>query len=250
MKNLKYNIIEIFARVWAIWGLITFVVTFLIFFLPSMLSHFFPEKKGQTLFILVSRVWIRCWLFLIGCSLKVKGKQNFNPNETYIVTLNHNTLLDVPITCPFIPGANKTIGKSSFAKVPIFGFFYKRGGIMVDRNSTKSKAESYTKMKQVLAQKMIMCIFPEGTRNKTNQPLKAFYDGAFKLATETQTPIIPALLFKTNKAQPNNKTMYLLPTKLEMHFLEPIATTDISIKELNNKVFEIMLNYYSKNAVL
>ena len=245
-KNFIYYFKEIFARIWAFWGLVSFVTTFLIFFIPSMMSYFFKGKKGQFVFILVSKVWIRCWLFLIGCSLKVKGTANFDLKETYIVTLNHNTLLDVPITCPFIPGANKTIGKSSFAKVPIFGLFYKRGGIMVDRKSTRSRMESYNKMKKVLAEKIIMCIFPEGTRNKTKEPLKPFYDGAFKLSVETKTAIIPALLFNTNKAQPNNKTMYLLPTKLEMHFLKPIPPNDLSVKELNEKVFGVMLNYYKE----
>ena len=249
-KNTTYHFKEIFARVWAIWGFISFLVTFLIIFIPSMLTYLIKGKKGQYAFVIVSRIWIKTWLFLIGCSLKVKGSQNFKPQETYIVTLNHNTLLDVPITCPFIPGANKTMGKTSFAKVPIFGLFYSKGAVLVDRKSTKSKIDSYTKMKNVLAQKMVMCIFPEGTRNRTKEPLKAFYDGAFKLSTETNTAIIPALLFNTNKAMPNNKTLYLLPTKLEMHFLPSISPIGLDSNELKEKVFNTMLEYYKNNIPL
>ena len=246
-KNFAYYFKEIFARIWAVWGLVSFLTTFLIIFIPSMLTYLIKGNKGQYAFILVSKIWMRCWLFLIGCPLRIKGLENFKKGETYIITFNHNTLLDIPITCPFIPGANKTIAKSSFTKIPLFGSFYRKGSVLVDRNSTKSRAESFSKMKKVLAQKMYMSIYPEGTRNRTKDLLKPFYDGAFKLATDTQTDVLPGLLFNTNKAQPNNKIMYLLPTKLEMHFLKPISPKDLSSKELKEKVFNEMLEYYGKN---
>jgi 1-acyl-sn-glycerol-3-phosphate acyltransferase len=126
-KNFTYYFKEVFARIWAIWGLVTFLITFLIIFIPSMLTYLKKGKKGQAAFIFVSKIWMQCWLFLIGCSLKVKGLENFEKDKTYIITFNHNTLLDVPITCPFIPGANKTIAKSSFTKIPLFGSFYRKG---------------------------------------------------------------------------------------------------------------------------
>ena len=55
-------------------------------------------------------------------------------------------------------------------------------------------------MKDVLKKGMHMCIYPEGTRNRSNEPLKKFYDGAFKLAVDTGTSIIPSLIFNTRKA--------------------------------------------------
>ena len=247
-KNFIYYFKEVFARIWAIWGLVTFLITFLIIFIPSMLTYLIKGNKGQAAFILISKIWMQCWLFLIGCSLKVKGLENFEKDKTYIITFNHNTLLDVPITCPFIPGANKTIAKSSFTKIPLFGSFYRKGAVLVNRKSDKSRRESYNEMKRVLAKKMYMCIYPEGTRNRSKDLLKPFYDGAFKLAIETQTSVMPALLFNTNKAQPNNKVLYLLPTKLELHFLHPVSPLDTDTKGLRETVFNIMLNYYSENT--
>ena len=74
---------NIFARVWALWGLISFVVTFLIIFLPSMASHLFKdEKKGQMYFISVSKWWMNVWLILVGCPVTVRGKENFITNKT------------------------------------------------------------------------------------------------------------------------------------------------------------------------
>ena len=94
-----------------------------------------------------------------------------------------------------------------------------------------------------------MCIYPEGTRNRSNEPLKTFYDGAFKLAVETKTAIIPALIFNTKKALPANKPFYFLPHKLEMHFLEPISTDGNNVDQLKEKVFAVMKDYYSKYAI-
>lgn len=192
---------------------------------------------------------MRIWLFLIGCPIKIVGKENFKKGETYIITLNHNTLLDIPLSCPFVPGGNKTIAKNSFAKIPLFGAFYSKGAVLVDRKSEKSRRESFSKMKDVLANKIHMCIYPEGTRNRTNEPLKSFYDGAFKLAAETNNAIIPTLIFNTGKALPNNKIFYLLPHELEMHFLPPIESINKNANDLKNTVFTTMLNYYTQNKI-
>ena len=240
------NIIKnIFARIWAFWGLISFAGTFLLIFIPSMCSHLFRnEKKGQDFFILVSKIWMRIWLFLVGCPVRITGKEHFVKGKSYIITFNHNALLDVPLSAPFVPGGNKTIAKASFAKVPLFGLFYKRGAILVDRKNEQSRIRSYEEMKRVLAEGMHMSVYPEGTRNRTREPLKAFYDGAFKLATETNTTVIPCIITGTKKAMPVHKTFYLLPTKLGMHFLPPVSPEGKTAKELNQEVFTMMWNAY------
>ncbi len=238
---------EIFARIWALWGLISFLITFSIIFIPSMCCYLIPGKKGQDIFIAIARVWMRIWLPLIGCNIKVIGTEHFKKGEAYIVTCNHNALLDVPLSAPFVPGGNKTIAKTSFAKIPLFGWFYKKGSVLVDRKSDKSKKNSYDEMKKVLKEGMHMCIYPEGTRNRTNEPLKKFYDGAFKLATDTNTSIIPSLIFNTKKVMPIHKTFYLLPYRLEIHFLPAVSAANLSSDQLKQKVFEIMYNYYEAN---
>jgi 1-acyl-sn-glycerol-3-phosphate acyltransferase len=210
-----------------------------------MISHLYKnEKRGQDYFIKVSRVWMRFWLFIVGCPVKVIGKENFKAGENYIVVFNHNALLDVPLSAPFVEGGNKTIAKDSFAKVPLFGWFYKRGGIMVNRKDEKSRIRSYEAMKQALRLGMHMCLYPEGTRNRTDKPLKEFYDGAFKLAVDTKKQIIPCVIIGTNKAMPISKSFYLMPTKLKMIFLPAVSSEDIDSKTLNKKVYEIMYNSF------
>lgn len=242
------NILKnIFGRIWALWGLITFVVTFLIFYIPSIITRLFPEPGSQKIFIGIARIWISIWLILVGCPLRVKGRKNFKKGKTYIVTCNHNSLLDPPLSSPFIPGPNKTIAKTSFAKVPIFGFYYVKGAVLVDRKSDRSRRESFEQMKSVLENGMHMCIYPEGTRNRTNEPLKKFYDGAFKLAENSGHAVIPAVILNTKKALPANKPFYFLPHKLEIHFLEEVPVTGLSSDELKEKVFSIMSDYYTRH---
>ena len=239
---------NIFGRIWALWALITFIVSFLIILLPSMLAHLMKDLKGQRYFITVSRIWMNVWLFLVGCPVKVHGKENFKNNTSYVVVFNHNAFLDVPLSAPYVPGANKTIAKASFAKIPLFGLFYKRGSVLVDRKDDKSRSKSFDSMKRVLATGMHMCLYPEGTRNRTAEPMKPFYDGAFRLAVATNKDIIPCVISGTKKAMPINKSFFLLPVRLQMHFLPAIPSAGMSVQDLKEKTFNIMLQEYVKKA--
>ncbi len=235
---------EIAGRIWALWGLVSFVITFLIVFFPSMITYLISEPKSTAIFIRIARIWMTVWLWLVGCPVKIRGRDNFAKGTSYIVVFNHNSLLDIPLSCPYVPGANKTIAKKSFMKIPLFGWYYKKGSVLVDRKSESSRRKSFEEMRQVLKQGMHMCIYPEGTRNRTNEPLKKFYDGAFKLSVETKSPIIPALIFNTKKALPVNKSFFFLPQKLSMLFLEPVPPDGLTSDMLKEKVFTIMKENY------
>jgi len=233
----------IFARIWAVWGMISFVVSFLLIYPIFLLSFLIKDKwKSQAFFISVSRYWMKVWLFIIGCRLKINGLNHFKPNENYIVVFNHNTMLDIPLSSPFLPGANKTIAKKSFAAIPLFGLFYKKGSVLVDRKDNKSRTKSYEEMKEVIAQNMHMCLYPEGTRNRTTALLKPFYDGAFRLSKDTRKPIIPCILRGTNTAMPIEKGFYLMPTRLSITFMPPVESANLTAEELKEKVYELMLD--------
>jgi len=92
-----------------------------------------------------------------------------------------------------------------------------------------------------------MCIYPEGTRNKSKEPLRPFHDGAFKLAVESGKRIMPAVIFNTEKVLPHNKTFYYWPTKVEMHFLPPVSTANKTTQEVKEEVYSIMKEYYIKH---
>ncbi|MBC7830077.1 MAG: 1-acyl-sn-glycerol-3-phosphate acyltransferase [Chitinophagaceae bacterium] len=240
---------DIFYRIWAVWALLLFVVTMIIFLIPFFLFSYFKDEPLKTIrFNIYARVWMGFYLFMIGCPLTVRGRGNFKAGENYIVLCNHNTLMDVPVSYPAIPGGNKTIAKIEMAKIPLFGPLYKTGSVLVDRKSDASRKESYNKMKNVLAMGLHMCIYPEGTRNKTDQALKSFHSGAFRLAIETGKSIIPGVIFNTKKVLPHNKPYAVVPHPLEIHFLEPVKIlAEDSVPGLQEKVFGIMFDYYQKN---
>jgi len=187
-------------------------------------------------------VWMKFFFVLSGVRRVIKGKKNFKKGENYVVVCNHNSFMDVPLSSPGIPGANKTIAKAEMAKVPLFGMIYKRGSVLVDRKSEESRRNSFSKMKAVLDMGLHMCIYPEGTRNKTAEPLQRFHDGAFRLAAETGKQIIPALIFHTSKVLPR-KTFFFWPHKVEMHFLPPVPVENKTAQELKEEVFALMKNY-------
>ncbi len=206
------------------------------------------EPKRTNIFRIISKVWMNFFFFITGCRLKVIGAEHFEKGKKYIVTSNHNSLMDVPLTTPFIPGANKTIAKAEMSKIPVFGLIYKRGSILVDRSDKKSRLQSFRLMKEVLNTGMHMCIYPEGTRNKTEMPLKEFHDGAFRLAVETGTSIIPALIFNTKKVLPPGKIFFFWPAKMELHFLSSVAVTSKDdFEKIKAKVYLLMTEYYAGN---
>lgn len=242
---------NILGRVWALWGAIVFIPTLLIAVGPIWLTNFIKEPRGTEVFRRISNIWMRIFLTLIGCRMTIKGREHFAKNENYIVVSNHNSYMDIPLTTPFIPGPNKTIAKAELAKIPFFGVIYKRGSILVDRKSEKSRKDSIKKMKEVLEQGLHMCIYPEGTRNKSNEPLRPFHDGAFRLAIDTGKPVIPTLIFNTRKVLPgSSKPFYLWPAHLKMFFLPrvPVLPGD-TVQSLKEKVYNTMYEFAQQQTI-
>lgn len=245
---MKKVFIAVAGRIFALWGAVVFVGTMLLIVIPVAFTYLIPEPEGAERFRIFGRAWIHSFLFLTGCSIRRKGAEHFKKGENYIVIVNHNSFIDIPISTPEIPGPNKTIAKVELSRIPIFGIIYKRGSVIVDRKNPESRRDSYRQMKAVLAEGMHMCIYPEGTRNKTDQPLGPFQDGAFRLSVETGKAIVPALLFNTRKVLPQHgKPFFFWPGHMEMHFLEAVPPGDLDAKALKEKLHDIMEAYYVAN---
>ena len=243
MKLLK----NIIGRILAFWALFMFAGTMFIYmwFYLGCLALREPQKTRWHR--RVSKIWMGTFMLLSGIRFTVRGKHHFNNLENAVVVCNHNSLLDIPVSFPFLPRANKTIAKKSFSKVPIFGWIYSIGTVLVDRNDSRSRQESYDKMKYVLNHGLDMLIYPEGTRNKTSEQLKSFYDGAFKLAIETQKPIVPVIMLNTKKMLPAKPVMYFKPGIISMHILPVVYPQGHTIDSLKKLVYDIMANYYLEN---
>ena len=235
------------GRILSFWALMVFASTMFIFIWFYLFCFFIPEPNKTRWHRQVSRAWMGLFLTLSGCRFKVTGKHHFDGLGPAVVICNHNSLIDVPVSTPFLPRANKTIAKKSFVYVPIFGWVYKFGSVIVDRKDNRSRRSSFDEMKSVLNNGLDMLIYPEGTRNKTSAPLKSFYDGAFKLAIDTQKPIIPVVLLNTKKILPAYPVMCLRPGKIQMDILTPIASEGHTIESLKKLAYDTMAEHYLKN---
>jgi 1-acyl-sn-glycerol-3-phosphate acyltransferase len=187
------------------------------------------------------------FLFLVGVTFRVTGKDIFDTLETAVIVCNHNSLIDIPVSTPFLARANKTIAKKSFVYVPLFGWIYQFASVIVDRKNNESRRKSYEEMKRVLDNGLDMLIYPEGTRNKTNNPLKSFYDGAFRLSVDTGKPIVPVVILNTKRILPAKPLLFLRPGNIILNILPSISPIGHTTETLKKLVFDIMADHYEKN---
>jgi 1-acyl-sn-glycerol-3-phosphate acyltransferase len=137
----------------------------------------------------------------------------------------------------------RILGKAEMNKVPVFGSIYKRGAVSVDRSSAKARSQSMKELIEYIHQKISVFICPEGTFNTTHHPLKKFYDGAFRIAIETQKPILP-ILFLDTYDRLNYKSIFSLnPGKSRSVHLAETETAGMTISDvpyLKEKIFKQM----------
>ena len=246
MNKLK----QIAGHIFFFYALLLFMATMLIIFIPIWLTTLFSEPARSKLLHPCFRLWMGVYMPLAGCPVFRRGKEHFKKGENYIVVINHNSFVDIPVSSPWIPGPNKTLAKVEMAKIPIFGVIYKAGSVLVNRKNEASRRESVMKMQQMLEMGLHLCLYPEGTRNKTIQPIQPFFDGAFTTAIRAQKAIIPGLIFNTGKILPYNKKLWAWPMPIRFHFLPPIDTKGLTLDDtamLKEKVHRIMSDYYTSN---
>jgi 1-acyl-sn-glycerol-3-phosphate acyltransferase len=129
------------------------------------------------------------------------------------------------------------------SKVPVFGFIYRNVIVTVDRSSSANRSKSVQILKSILSKGISVLVFPEGTFNLTHEPLKEFYDGAFRVAIETGTPIKPVLILDSYDRMNYESVFSLNPGKSRSVFLEEISVQGLTpddLSTLKTKVFDIM----------
>ncbi len=111
---------------------------------------------------------------------------------------NHTSMLDIMLMLKVSKNPFVFIGKKELETIPLFGFFYRRVCILVDRDSAKSRTTVYRRAQKRLQQGLSICIFPEGGVPDEHIILDDFKDGAFKMAIAHKIPVVP-MTFYDNK---------------------------------------------------
>ena len=200
--------------------------------LPFVLfSLLFGKLKGGNLIYKICKIWGQIWYVFVG--IKHQNIYQFPHDATrqYIFVANHISYIDIPPAIITINQAYRVLGKHEMVKYPIFGWIYRASVILVDRRSPELRAKSFRALRAALNRGISIFIFPEGTFNETDKPLKDFFDGAFKLAIQTQTSIKPLLFIDTAKRLNKHSLFSLTPGLNRVVYLDEIKVAGLTIKD-------------------
>ncbi|MEJ8758196.1 lysophospholipid acyltransferase family protein [Pontibacter sp. H259] len=247
MKVLKYLSQRIYTTWCCTWFLAPFVVTYPLQALLIKKQEWYKHAHN------LNRVWSAIFLRMFLTPLQVEWRFKFDPEKRYVFTPNHSSYLDIPMMLRSIPGFLNFVGKSSLAKVPLWGKVYGALYICVDRQNAMSRAKSYIQSKNTLDEGRSLVIFPEGTiAPKAGEELAEFKDGPFRIAIEKQVPVVPVTMPYNQHFMPDVEEVGLKirrhPLKMIVH--EPIATTGMTMDDmpaLKERVFHIIQQELTKH---
>lgn len=236
----------------SVYGLLVFVaLMFVVFPFVLLTSLLGPIKAGNINFKIFT-LWGVAAYFLTGIRHREIYLSPHNRNQQYIFIANHISYMDIPAIVRAIHQPVRVLGKYEMVKIPVFGLIYRSVVILVNRSSSEKRAKSIRAMKAALHNGISIFIFPEGTFNETQKPLKEFYDGAFRIAIETQTPIKPVLFVDTLERLHHRSLFSLTPGKCRCVFLEEISVAGMTLSDLQtlknecyNKMDEGLRKYRS-----
>lgn len=234
---------KFFGAIYLAYGLIVFFAVMILFLPFIIITSFIPNKLGSTIPFFFLRCWSYIFSYLTLFFYRVHGAEKINKSQPYIYVPNHGSYLDATAVVIAAPTAFKPLGKIEMSKIPLFGFIYKRVVVMVDRSTKESRSESVEKLKLVLQKGISILIFPEGTMNRTPHVLKDFYDGAFRIAIETKTPIAPFVVLNARNLMPRNNPLNVRPGIMDIVFADPIDVSDYSSDDLESlklRVYKLM----------
>ncbi len=236
-------LIGFFQIFYCLYAAIVFVVLLVVVFPLALIASLFGTITGGNFLLAVCRWWGTIWYMFIGIRHRNIYEAPHDFKKQYIFVANHISYLDAPCIVHTMKQRFRALGKVEMVKIPLFGWVYKIVVVTVDRSSPENRAKSVRRLKAVLRKGISIFIFPEGTFNITGQPLKDFYDGAFRLAIETQTPIKPILFLDTYKLMHYRHVFTLRPGLERSVYLEEIPVEGLSMKDLpalKQRVYEVM----------
>ncbi|WP_343487843.1 lysophospholipid acyltransferase family protein [Allomuricauda sp. d1] len=223
----------------------------ILIFSPFLLLTTFSEKTYPQFFWLARNIWATTILYGMGCPPKIKREQEMQKGKSYMLVANHTSMLDIMLMLRASKNPFVFVGKKELVKIPVFGFFYKRVCILVDREDVKSRTAVYRRAQRRLNQGLSICIFPEGGVPDENMVLDEFKDGAFRMAIAHKIPVVPMTFYDCKKRLPFSFFKGgpgVLRVKVHEFFETGILSEDDK-STLREEVRELILNeLHNKNA--
>ena len=238
-----HYLLKPFRWLYCIYALLLFIGIMLLLFPFILIASMFGRITGGNMIYRICMLWGDVWFPLVFIFHRNYFEQPLEKNKQYIFVGNHISYLDAPLIVKTIRRPIRALGKTEMGRVPVFGFIYKYAVVRVDRGNADNRAKSVRNMMSILKKGISIVVFPEGTFNMTPNPLKDFYDGAFRVAIDTQMPIKPFLLLDAYNCMNYKSIFSLTPGKSRAIFLEEIPVEGLTQKDvavLKQKVYELM----------
>lgn len=228
---------------YCIYALLTFIAIMLVIFPFAIIASFFGRIRGGNMILKLCSIWADSWFFLIAIWHKKIYEVPHDKSKAYIFVTNHISYLDAAMIPKAWRQPVRPLGKVEMSKVPVFGFIYRKAIVTVDRSSAANRANSIRLLKSIIKKGISVLVFPEGTFNMGTEPLKEFYDGAFRLAIETQTPVKPVLFLDAYRRMPYESLFLMTPGQSRILYLDEIPVDGYTLQDtakLKDEVFAIM----------
>ena len=221
------------AKIWAIYAAALFLIIMTLSLpIVGVVMIVTPGKRAlRTNIFYLHHIFTPIFLTLVGIRLKVEGRDRLNPKQSYVIVGNHSSALDFIVNGHAFPGVFRFLAKQELLKIPVFGFIVRKMCLVVDRSSAMSRARSVIALKQQLAEGWSIFIYPEGSRNDSDQPLGPFFDGAFRIAIQTAAPLAVQTIVNIKQITVNGTG--LRPGVVRIIWEEPIPTDGLGTQDIN-----------------
>ena len=170
--------------------------------------------------------------------VRVVGREKIDPNETYVMVANHQSLLDIFVLFRLFRHF-KWVSKVENFRIPCIGWnMYLNGYIQLKRGDRSSVAVMLRTCRENLAARNSIMMFPEGTRSLTGK-LRGFKTGAFDLAKDAKRPLLPIVVHGTASALPKRGVVLQGRHRIVIEVLDPIAYTTFAEEEAEDLMLRV-----------
>ncbi len=183
----------------ALFLIIFFIAGILIWGVTAVIGHF-DKYKQDIICLRAVQLAFKVILFLSGVKLEVYGEENVPKDEAVLYIGNHRSYFDIVITYARCPGLTGYVAKDSMLKIPFLRIWMKRlHCLFLDRTDIKAGLKMVLTGIEQIKNGISMCIFPEGTRVKTEieTDMLPFKEGSLKMAEKSGCAIIPMAMIHT-----------------------------------------------------
>ncbi|MBV7531137.1 1-acyl-sn-glycerol-3-phosphate acyltransferase [Chitinophaga sp. sic0106] len=234
---------KLLRLIYVVYAAIIFLGIMFLILPPIFLASLLGKEKGGNIIFYFLRFWAHAWFPMVGMRV-TKEHVVEHGDKPCIYVVNHRSYLDAAIAVKVMRLPFRPLGKVEMSKIPFFGFIYKNSVVPVDRSNAPARAKSVREMMSRLKAGISILMFPEGTTNETNEPLRPFHNGAFRMAIEMQIPLKPVLYVDAGDRFPSGKgLMPLNPGKCRVVFLPEIPVDGLTLDDINTlkqRVYEVM----------